>query len=416
MGESTFAVPVAPGRQPLVGHMPALARDVVGFFESLRDVGDVVEVRFGRTPVYVITDAELVHRAMAADSGDFVQGKLYDKLARVAGGGVACTDGPGHLDQRRALLPAFRPARNAEFADLFREQALELSRSWRPGQPVNLLRDMYRLTTRTTARALLGGDLDDADTNWLADNIPFVFSIFALQTLSPSDLLEHLPTATNRRYAAVRERLRAIVDDVVGRSSGDGDDIVSTLRRAHHGGDAADEVATILITAIEPTATVIAWLFYYLARNPAVEARVHDEPAYLRPVITEVLRLRHPIYFVMRRTVREVRLGSWPLPAGADVLWSNAALHRDPAAFPDPHVFDPDRWASGEPPHRHYLPFGGGAHKCLGHRFATSEIDVVVSTITERWRLVLDPDVEIPLGVLHPDEMPVSVVARDGRP
>ncbi|GAA0241657.1 cytochrome P450 [Cryptosporangium japonicum] len=414
---------MAPGRQPLVGHMPVLARDVVGFFESLRDVGDVVEIRFGRRPVHVITDAELVHRAMGAGPDDVVQGRLYDKLARVAGDGVACTDGPGHLDQRRALLPAFRPARTEQFAGVVREEALALSRSWRPGQPVDLLRDLYRLTTRTTARALLGGDLDDADTNWLADNIPFLFGIFALQTLSPSDLLEHLPTATNRRYADVRRRLRSIVDGVVSRNHGDGDDIVSTLRRAHRGRDVgaddrrlADEVATILVTAIEPAATVIAWTFYHLARDPAVEARAHADPAYLGRVITEVLRLRHPIYFVMRRTLRPVRLGPYELPAGADVLWSNAAIHRDAAAFPDPHVFDPDRWTSAGPPPRHFLPFGGGAHKCLGHRFARSEIEVVVATITARWRLRLDPDEEIPLGVLHPDRMPMSVVARDGVP
>lgn len=419
-----LAVPEAPGRQPLVGHMPALARDVVGFFESLRDVGDVVEVRFGRKPVYVVTDAALVHRAMSADSADFVQGRLYDKLARVAGDGVACTDGPGHLDQRRALLPALRPDRSGQFAEVFRREALELSRSWRPGRSVDLLRDMYRLTTRTTARTLLGGDLGDADTNWLAENIPFVFTVFALQTLSPSDLLEHLPTATNRRYADVRRRLRDLVDGVVRRSDGEGEDLVSTLRRAHSGRagiddrQVADEVATILVTAIEPTATVIAWLFYYLARNPALEARVHDEPAYLDRVIKEVLRLRHPIYFVMRRTVRAVRLGRYDLPAGAEVLWSNAAIHRDAAAFPDPHVFDPDRWASGGPTPRHYLPFGGGAHRCLGHRFAETEIAVVVDTLAARWRLLLDPGPggEIPLGVLHPDSMRMTVAARDGLP
>ncbi|GLZ00134.1 cytochrome P450 [Actinoplanes sp. NBRC 103695] len=100
-----------------------------------------------------------------------------------------------------------------------------------------------------------------------------MFKVFAMRTLSPSDLLERLPTADNRRYTDVRKRLRSIVDGVVSahhHRGGDGHDLLSTLGPGYSDQQLADEVATILITAIEPTAIVISWFFYYLAQHPEV--------------------------------------------------------------------------------------------------------------------------------------------------
>jgi cytochrome P450 len=93
---------------------------------------------------------------------------------------------------------------------------------------------------------------------------------------------------------------------------------------------------------------------------------------------------------VSRRAREPVQIGSYELPAGAQVLFSPYAIHRDPANYPNPDTFDPDRWTpsrSSEAPRHAFLPFGAGAQNCVGEGFAMLEMTTVAMTIAARWRL-----------------------------
>jgi cytochrome P450 len=181
---------------------------------------------------------------------------------------------------------------------------------------------------------------------------------------------------------------------------------------------AYDEVVTLLSAGIETSALALAWLFHEIASNPEVERRVHDEVdqvlggrsatfddyaklTYTRQVISETLRT-YPIWILMRRTLCDVELGGVQLPAGTEVTISPHALHFDPRSFPDPHRFDPDRWAPDrvrDVPRGAFIPFGAGNHQCVGNTFAQLEMAVTVATIASRWRLVPVP--ERPLKVTY---------------
>jgi cytochrome P450 len=72
------------------------------------------------------------------------------------------------------------------------------------------------------------------------------------------------------------------------------------------------------------------------------------------------------------------------------LLFSLYALHRDPAYFADPEVFDPDRWAPEKAKHiprEAYLPFGTGVRGCIGEPFAWAEATVILATLTSHWRI-----------------------------
>ena len=47
---------LAPGRWPLVGHAPALLANRLRFLSTLPALGDVVEIRLGPIPAYVVTN------------------------------------------------------------------------------------------------------------------------------------------------------------------------------------------------------------------------------------------------------------------------------------------------------------------------------------------------------------------------
>ncbi|GID91085.1 cytochrome P450 [Amorphoplanes digitatis] len=147
------------------------------------------------------------------------------------------------------------------------------------------------------------------------------------------------------------------------------------------------EVVTLLTGGHETTAVATAWMFERLLRHPAALERVRagldrDDDRFRAAVIKETLRLRQVSYNVGRRIAEPVEAGGYRLPAGTFVWPSLAAIHTDRGAWGrDAERFRPERWLEPDPPERAYLPFGGGAHRCLGAMFALTEMDVILRTV-----------------------------------
>ena len=111
---------------------------------------------------------------------------------------------------------------------------------------------------------------------------------------------------------------------------------------------------------------------------------------YAGQVATEVLR-KYSIWLLMRRTAEDVDLGGTHLPPGTEVIISPHAMHHNPALYPDPERFDPDRWAPERArrlPKGAFVPFGGGIHQCIGNHFALTEIVIAMAIVCPRYRLV----------------------------
>jgi cytochrome P450 len=93
-------------------------------------------------------------------------------------------------------------------------------------------------------------------------------------------------------------------------------------------------------------------------------------------VVHESLRLCPPAAVVARLAMRDVMVDGWRVPAGSNVVVGIMALHTDPALWPDPQRFDPDRFLPEHSRGRdrwQYLPFGAGPRSCIGDHFAMLE-------------------------------------------
>lgn len=438
-----MSVPVAPGRFPVLGHTPALLRRRFAFTDGLHAYGDVVRVYLGTLPMYFVTTPELTHRVLVADSASFGKGAMFDKFRPFVGNGLVNSSGAFHLRQRRLVQPAFHHERISRYAEKMETAVSRLSDSWRPGEQREINEDMQALAVTIVGEALFGTEFGHAAIDEARYSIPIVIRHGMARALSPA-FVGPLMVRGNRQFNLAVRRMRTVVGELITdwRAAGvDRGDLLSMLLAARdEDGEpmtdqqAYDEVVTLLSAGIETSALALAWVFHEISRLPEVERRVHEEIdqvlsgrrvtaddvpklTYVQQVINETLRM-YPIWILMRRTLRPIRLGGIGLPAGTEVTISPHALHHDSRWFHHPHRFDPDRWApdrAKDIPRGAYLPFGAGNRMCVGNSFALTEMVVTVATIASRWRLVPVP--ERPLQVTftstaYPAQLSMTAVPR----
>ncbi|HLH14999.1 MAG TPA: cytochrome P450, partial [Solirubrobacteraceae bacterium] len=190
-----------------------------------------------------------------------------------------------------------------------------------------------------------------------------------------------------------------------GADGADGDDILAMLLSATHDDgspmsaqELRDELMTALVAGHETTASQLAWAFERLAHEPTVLARLQHEldqgadDAYLTATIHEIMRQRPVLPNAEPRYVEQpVSIGGVRYPRGV-ALFANAYLvHHDPAIYPDPYAFRPQRFLEsegGSPPGTYtWIPFGGGRRRCLGASFAMLEMKIALRTVLTRHQL-----------------------------
>ncbi|KAL4853371.1 Cytochrome P450 97B2 [Chlorella vulgaris] len=194
-----------------------------------------------------------------------------------------------------------------------------------------------------------------------------------------------------------------------------------------------DDLMTMLIAGHETTAAVCTWTLFCLMQDQRVEAKVLAEVdavigdrvpvwedfaalPYTRMVVAEAMRL------AIGDDVLPPGLNGdpngYPIGKGADLFISLWNLHRSPHLWKDPDTFRPERfterfenagfggrWAGYNPASQGsslypnevssdfaFLPFGGGARKCIGDQFAITEACVALVMLLRRFRFTLkDP-------------------------
>ncbi|MEV2190066.1 cytochrome P450 [Streptomyces phaeochromogenes] len=415
-------IPRAAGSLPLLGHAIPLMRDNLAFIASLRDYGPLVEIRLQpQQPTIIINDPALIRTMLIDVAPTLDKGRFFEKMGQLLGDSVVTAAGSDHVRKRRQLQPAFRHTEITRYVDLMRDQVTSTMSHWAPGQVLDVREVMVKLSLDMLAATVFSGSIDEQAFHQLRRDLSVVMNGVGTRIMLP-DWAERLPLPANRRFNAARDAVRATIGHAVDelRDSGrDTGDMLSMLLRAQDEESGrpltphqiCSEVLTLAVAGTETTASVLSWVLYELARNREIDERVQAEledvlgerPVtfddltrlpYLGRVITEALRLHHTGWLVTRRTLRPTRIGEWEIPAGTELAYCQHALHRDPELFPDPLVFDPDRWLDDSLPplsNGAFLPFGAGKHKCIGDRFAQAELTTAIATLTRSWRLELVP-------------------------
>ncbi|MBH1934240.1 cytochrome P450 [Streptomyces sp. AV19] len=451
-------IPTAPGALPLLGHALPLLRDPLGFLASLPARGELVQIGIGPQRVVMAFSPELIRQILLDDRTFDKSGPLFDQAREILGDGLVTCPHARHRGQRRMIQPAFHPTRLTAYAPVMTERISSVTDAWRNGQSIDVLSQMVALTSRVMLTTMFGTALGAAQTAQAMDDFTVLFSGLYKRVLQPA-WLRRLPHPVNRRFHRANARLRATVATLVAehrthdtppagrRQDGTEHDsnLLSMLLAARDTGtdgrgltavELADETVTFFLGGIETTAAHLAWTLHLLAQHPDIEHRLHTEVDTVlagRPpapqdlprleltgwILTETLRLYPPAWLLNRTATADTHLAEHLIPAGTTIAFSPYLIQRHPGLYPDPERFDPDRWRTPSSRRDAYLPFGGGARKCIGDAFALTEATLALAHIAAHWQLRPTPGARARTQVratLRPQGLRMQTVVRDDRP
>lgn len=174
-----------------------------------------------------------------------------------------------------------------------------------------------------------------------------------------------------------------------------------------------DELMTILFAGYETTANAMAWSLYWTHHLPEVGEKILQELAtlgdspdpmsifrlpYLTAVCNETLRIYPVAMLTFPRVVQEpVELLGHKLEPDTVVVGCIYLIHHREDLYPQSHQFKPERFLQRQFSPYEFMPFGGGARRCIGDALAQFEMKLVLATILSRYQLALAEDTpEIP--------------------
>ncbi|MCX4907478.1 cytochrome P450 [Streptomyces sp. NBC_00878] len=413
---SDFRFADAPGALPGLGHTLRVWRTPLSFLSSLPSQGDLVRVRLGRLPVYVVCHPELADQVLR-DSHTYPKGGPgYAQIRTLLGDGIVTCPNAKHKRTRRILQPPFQRTRVADYIPTMVETADAVTGAWRSGVPRDVMREMTAVAAMIGVRTMFAAEITEHHRDETHACIEEIIGGIHHEVLTSALGVRWLFPHRTRRFHRALTSFEQIIDEVIfayRRSGGEHADILSMLMAARDDvgepmsdREVRDNVINMFTAATAAgRASAMVWALHLLDRHPDIARRVqHEIDSVLggdppddaalrrleltRHVVLETLRLYPHGWLVFRTVATPVELAGQILPSGTSLLVSPYQLHRQPRLFPDPERFDPDRWATEAPGLREaYIPFGNGSRKCLGEAFALTEIVVVLARVLQSWTL-----------------------------
>lgn len=430
----TLRPPPGPQGRPVIGHLPEINHDPIGFFsDCARQYGNIFRWNFGPFPAYAVNHPSLIETILVTQVHQFAKSSVYRRGLRILGNGLLNSEGTFWQRQRRLVQPAFHRERIASYSTLMIDYTQRLLEQWQDGEVRDIHSEMMNLALAIVAKALLDVDVaeEKESIHAVLDVVIHVNDQLMNQYLIPN----WLPTPSNLRYQDAIRQLDSIIYHMIAERRStheDRGDLLSLLLqiRDEDGSQMSDqqvrdEAATLLLAGHETTANALTWLWFLLNQHPQVEARLHEElqtvlegraPTlqdisrlqYTERVVLEALRLYPPVWGMSRVAIAACELEGYLIPPGSTVFMSQWLMHHDARYFNQPMEFNPDRWKDNfqkRLPPCTYFPFGAGPRICIGKAFAMMEAVLIVATIASQFRLCLssnEPVVLEPSLTLRP--------------
>jgi cytochrome P450 len=329
--------------------------------------------------------------------------------------GLMMLDFDEHRLHRRALSVAFKSGPMQSYLAQLDSGIATRVQQWR-GRPGEMLcyPAMKQLTLDLAATSFLGGDLGAE-----VDEITKAFVDMVAAAVAP--VRKPWPGTAMAKGVRGRQRIVAYFSEQIPiRREKGGDDLFSQLCQATHEDgallttqDIVDHMSFLMMAAHDTLTSSLTSFVALLAANPEWQQKLRDEVAGLgvapdeplpfakldempltEMAFKEAMRLKPPVPSIPRRAVRDFTFRGFTIPAGTMVAVNPIFCHHMAQVWPEPDKFDPLRFTEEETRKRHkfaWVPFGGGAHMCLGLHFAYMQAKCFTRHFLQNLSVSLEP-------------------------
>jgi cytochrome P450 len=380
---------------PILGHTLALLADPKGFVERrAQTYGPVYRSRaFGHANVSLL-GPEANELVLVDSRKIFSSGLGWGTiLERLFPRGLMLLDFDEHRLHRRALSVAFKSGPMQSYLTELNAGIAKGLAQWPRGREFKFYPAIKQLTLDLAATSFLGEDL--------GPELEAVKRAFVAM-VAASIAVVRAPLPGTQMGRGVRGR--ALIVDYFNRQiplrrERGGQDLFSQLCRATwddgsllSNADIVDHMSFLMMAAHDTMTSSLTSFVYRLAANPGWHEKVHEEQrglglsrreplpfdrldhlAITEMAFKEAMRMTPPVPSLPRRAVRDLEFMGFRIPAGTGVNINPLYTHYMPQLWPEPERYDPSRFEIEASRGRHkyaFVPFGGGAHMCLGLNFA----------------------------------------------
>ncbi|MFY0581413.1 cytochrome P450 [Cystobacter fuscus] len=433
----------------LLGSALEFQRDRLGLMMRVaRECGEMGAFRVGPLRIIQVNSARLTEALLTEHDSMLSVGALGRLFVPVLGEeSPLALDGEPHMRFRRASAPAFQPKRLIRYTQPMAEFADQFQRGLQDGATLNVEAAMVQLSRNIIAKTFFDESVEGEGVDVFSAAVDEVVAYLARMTARPVPIPLSWPLESNRRVRAAIEVLQSRLKQLIqqGREAGvDRGDFLSMLlmfRDSHGNGLSELQLQSYAMTTYfggyVTIANTLAWLWLTLGAHPEIRTKLEQEAEavlrgrlpthedlpklpYALRVIKETLRLYPPLFLFGREPAGDLEVSGYPLRKGQVLLFSPYVLHRDPELFPEPERFEPDRFLPEKEkalPRGAYIPFGWGAHACIGQRFAMMEMHLAVAHLAQHLTFESLPGARtrpLALAVLKPDSANMVVRRRNG--
>ncbi|KAL9026241.1 MAG: hypothetical protein Q9196_005059 [Gyalolechia fulgens] len=388
-------------------------------------------------------------------------------------------DGKEHIDYRKGLnglftrqaLEAYMPSLEEVYDDYF-ARFVDISQNENNGKPIPFMPLFRELMCAVSCRTFVGHYMSDAAVKKVAtdyynitaalDLVNFPFIIPYTRTWYGKLAADMVFNEFSICAAKSKARMKAggditcILDGWV-KSMFDSEDYRRKLDnnipvdesqkprllvvRVFSDLEIAMTLFTFLFASQDATSSASTWIFQLMADRPEILDRVRqenlavrngdkhqkvsmdllDNMPYTRAVVKETLRYRPPVIMVPYVAKHSFPVtDSYTAPKGSMVIPSVWPALHDPEAYPEPDVFDPERWISGdaEKAVKNWLVFGTGPHYCLGQIYAMASLMTMIGKASMHvdWKHHITPrseDIKVFATIFPMDDCPLVFSKRE---
>lgn len=417
---------------PLIGCSMDIIKDAPAFMQrKFQKYGPVFKTSaFGSTSVN-FADVEAARMILLNKDKNFSSELGWARVAALLRTGILLRDFSDHRVHRRVLQQAFKRPVLEHYAAQLNAQLKSGIDAWPKQDSFKFQTELKSLLLDNAASLFMGAELGP-ESDLL--NKHFV----ALLNATVSLVRWKIPGTSwyqgRKGTRFLRDWLESQIDS---RINSDKPDFFTTLLKLSQDAESEmsleeviDHTVLLLFAAHDTTTSTICTIASVLCDQPewqeilreelqqvgddALTLDNFDKLPLMDQFFNEVLRRYPPIFVVLRRCIEEFEYGGYHIPSNTQTNVNIHLLHHHPEYWTDPFKFDPARFAPERAEHKRdmfqFLPFGGGAHKCLGINFAEIQTKILL------FHLLRNYQIETPAGrSLAFNHLPMPL-PKDGLP